>query len=80
MTKLLFTNSHGLLFGSIAVRVLAGNRASLEADKQDITQVTSSVQVTLSRKSRCVLQPQTWAIDRPDFPIFQGVKVGPALF
>lgn len=75
MTMLLFKNSHELLFCSIVVRVWVGDSAFLEADKQDITKVAFLVQATLSQSSCEVLQPQTWATNWPDFPIFQGVNV-----
>lgn len=80
MTTLLFTDSYELLFCPIVVWVLVGNRAFLEGDKQDITKVAFLVQAALLLSSCYVLQPQTCAINWPNFPIFQEINVGRALF
>lgn len=55
-----------------------GNSGPLEADKQEITKVAFLVQAALSHGS-CYVSPQTSAISWPDFPIFQGINVGPSL-
>lgn len=79
MTELLFTSSYERLFCPIVVWVFVGNRAFLEGDKQDITKVAFLVQASLL--SSCyMLQPQTCTVNWPDFPIFQGINVGWALF